>query len=187
MERPCRLEVEERVQGAGRDPFPPVGAADPVRELPLPVVVPARDRADHLAVELDRLEKDRRIAAVPFPARVERGAVSRIGRRERRHPERLIVGPMLEERVEVAVAYVPEHDHDRNAYLMWVTPGASTDSTCSSFASPTFSNSRAPPPSRIGTIETTISSSRPAARYCCAADAPPPRDTSFSPAAARAF
>src|SRR5438874_2615339 len=69
---------------------------------------------------------------------------------------------------------------------MWVTPGASTDSTCSSFTSPTFSNSRAPPPSRIGTTETTISSSRPAARYCCATDAPPPRDTSFSPAAARA-
>src|SRR4051794_20744152 len=69
---------------------------------------------------------------------------------------------------------------------MWVTPGASTDSTCSSFASPTFSNSRAPPPSRIGTTETTISSSNPAARYCCATDAPPPRDTSFSTAAARA-
>src|SRR5438067_1946292 len=69
---------------------------------------------------------------------------------------------------------------------MWVTPGASTDSTCSSFTSPTFSNSRAPPPSRIGTTETTISSSRPAARYCCATDAPPPRDISFSPAAARA-
>src|SRR4029453_10872856 len=51
---------------------------------------------------------------------------------------------------------------------------------------PTFSNSRAPPPSRIGTTETTISSSSPAARYCCATDAPPPRDTSFSPAAARA-
>src|SRR5436190_4867255 len=69
---------------------------------------------------------------------------------------------------------------------MWVTPGASTDSTCSSFTSPTFSNSRAPPPSRIGATETTISSSRPAARYCCATDAPPPRDTSFSPPAARA-
>src|SRR4029453_13794721 len=51
---------------------------------------------------------------------------------------------------------------------------------------PTFSNSRPPPPSRIGTTETTISSSRPAERYCCATDAPPPRDTSFSPAAARA-
>src|SRR3954471_4706378 len=65
-------------------------------------------------------------------------------------------------------------------------PGASTDSTCSSFASPTFSNSRAPPPSRIGTTETTSSSSRPAERYCCATDAQPARDTSFSPAAARA-
>src|SRR4051812_26932215 len=32
----------------------------------------------------------------------------------------------------------------------------------------------------------TVSSSRPAARYCCATDAPPPRDTPFSPAAARA-
>src|SRR5919108_82775 len=71
---------------------------------------------------------------------------------------------------------------------MWVTPGAPTASTCSSFgaASPRLSKSRAPPPRRIGTTEITSSSSRPAARYCCATDAPPPRETPLSPAAARA-
>ena len=50
---------------------------------------------------------------------------------------------------------------------------------------PRLSNSQAPLPSVKGTIETTISSRRPAARYCCATSAPPPRDTSLSPAAAR--
>src|SRR5215216_6580734 len=111
MERPYGLEVEERVQGAGREPFPPVGAADPVRELPLPLVVPARDRSDHLTVELDRLEKNRWISAVPFPARVERGTISGVSRRECRHSECLIISPIFEERIEVGVAYVSKHDH----------------------------------------------------------------------------
>jgi hypothetical protein len=51
---------------------------------------------------------------MPFSARVKRGAVSRVSRRECRHAECLIISPMVEERLEVGVFYVPQHDHKRN-------------------------------------------------------------------------
>src|SRR5918996_2827188 len=51
---------------------------------------------------------------------------------------------------------------------MWVTPGASTARTCSSsIPDPSSSaNSRSPSPRRTGANEISISSSRPARRYC---------------------
>src|ERR671931_1405407 len=71
---------------------------------------------------------------------------------------------------------------------MWVTPGASTASTCSSrgLAGPRLSNSRAPLPRKTGTTEISASSSSPAARYCRTAPAPPPSETSLPPAASLA-
>src|SRR5919106_1753248 len=67
---------------------------------------------------------------------------------------------------------------------MWVTPGASTARTCSSSISDPSSsaNSRSPSPRRTGANEISISSSRPARRYCRITLAPPVSHTSFPPA-----
>src|SRR5918996_986760 len=68
---------------------------------------------------------------------------------------------------------------------MWVTRGASTARTCSSSISDPSSsaNSRSPSPRRTGANEISISSSRPARRYCRITLAPPVSHTSFPPAA----
>ena len=74
----------------------------------------------------------------------------------------------------------------RARYLRWATPGASTTCTCSrpSPGGRARRTARVPPPSRIGTTWSCISSTRPAARYCWATSAPPPSETSLPPAAA---
>ena len=56
--------------------------------------------------------------------------------------------------------------HFTTRYLRCATPGASTARSCSSFRSgPTSAKSRLPPPSMIGAIWSSISSTSPAARY----------------------
>jgi len=88
-----------------------VGAADPVSDLSLAVVVPAGDRPDRLAVEFDRLGEDRRRSPLPRPTRLEGGAIMRVSGREGGHPEGVVVGPVLKEDVEIAVGDVAEQHH----------------------------------------------------------------------------
>src|ERR671919_761960 len=45
VERARLINSQERVEGAGRDPLAPVGAADPVRDLALVGVTPRPDRS----------------------------------------------------------------------------------------------------------------------------------------------
>ena len=87
-----------------------MGAADPVGDLALAVVVPAADRPDRLAVEFDRLENRRR-SPLPRPTRLEGGAIVRVSGREGGHPEGVVVGPVLKEDVEIAVGDVAEQQH----------------------------------------------------------------------------
>jgi hypothetical protein len=54
VKRTRRINSQERVEGAGRDPLPPVGAADPVRDLALIGVTPRPNRPSDFAVDNDR-------------------------------------------------------------------------------------------------------------------------------------
>ncbi len=69
-------------------------------------------------------------------------------------------------------------NNQRLANFRCVTLGAATVRTSSRpcRSSPTPSNSRSPLPRSVGTRLISISSTRPAARYCCAAFAPPASD-----------
>src|SRR6478672_6259195 len=53
VERAQPLDGQERVEGAGRDPLAPVGAADPVRDLTVVGPAPRRDRPGDLALDDD--------------------------------------------------------------------------------------------------------------------------------------
>src|SRR5204862_7813977 len=54
VERARPINSQERVEGGGRDPLAPVGAADPVRDLALVGVTPRPDRSSDFAVDDDR-------------------------------------------------------------------------------------------------------------------------------------
>src|SRR5687768_10703472 len=72
------------------------------------------------------------------------------------------------------------HRLQRRANLRWVTFGVATvRASCRPcMSSPTPSNRSSPLPRRTGTRWISISSTRPALRYCCAALAPPASATS---------
>jgi hypothetical protein len=55
LERPRPINGQERIERIGRDPFAPVGAADPVRHLALAGGAPGPDRSDDFVADDDDL------------------------------------------------------------------------------------------------------------------------------------
>jgi hypothetical protein len=53
VERPRAIDGQERIEGIGRDPFAPVGAADPVRHLALAGLAPGPDGSGDVVVDDD--------------------------------------------------------------------------------------------------------------------------------------
>jgi hypothetical protein len=94
----------------GCDLATPVLTADPVRHLSLPVELEARDVTHGSALGLHDLVRRAPIASQPCPACVEGVTVVGIRRGEGGHPDRLAVGCMLEQRVEVPVIDVAKHN-----------------------------------------------------------------------------
>jgi hypothetical protein len=89
--------------------------SDPVADETPPLLLPAPDVAGHLALVDDRLLRQRVVGKEPPPVRVEGLAVAG---REGRHPVRLGLALVLEERVEVAVDDFPQntvHPEDASA------------------------------------------------------------------------
>jgi len=88
-----------------------VRSSDPVGHLTLSVVVPTSDRADRPPGKLDGSQEDGPVVPHARPALVERGSVLGVGGREGRHLQRIVVVPVLEEGVEIAVFDLPQDHH----------------------------------------------------------------------------
>ena len=100
------VDLQELAQRARGDPGAPELAADPVADQAPAVGDEALDVAGHRAVDLDRAQHDRLVAADPRPVGVERLAVAR---HERGHRRSLGVGLVGEEHLQVPVANLTQH------------------------------------------------------------------------------
>jgi hypothetical protein len=115
VERARRHLVGKLAKRARREPLAPELLADPVADETPPLLLPAPYVASHLAFVDDRLLRHRVIGEEPAPVGVERLAIAG---RENRHPVRLRLALILEERVEVALDHVPQnivHSADASA------------------------------------------------------------------------
>src|SRR5829696_1714104 len=99
-QRPLRDLFDSRPQRCGRDPFPPVLAADPVADQPAFVALPAHDVPDHRPVRLDRAHVVGRIGADLLPVREVRLALAR---RKGGHRDRFGIALVLVEDRDVVV------------------------------------------------------------------------------------
>src|SRR4051794_12455424 len=101
---------KDNLQCCARDAFPPVRSAQPVGHLELIVDSEGPDRSSDDSIDLDDAVRDASIGAQAGRP-LEKGAPIGLAlRRERGHPDRLRIGHLLIDRVEVPVLERPQRD-----------------------------------------------------------------------------
>ena len=90
-------------------PFPPVGTADPVRDLTLTGVTPRPNRSGDFAVDDDGSGDLTLVGSQPGPAALECVPVRLIGRSKRGHVLGNGIRPLLEQQRQIVVPHLPQH------------------------------------------------------------------------------